>query len=174
MHWVWGMIMRLLRFLKAIIETTAQEHEDSVVEPCLNESPATAHRIEAAEAFWYHPQTDKLHVKRNWSNQKGTHSDAALDDLNISTLMGYENTGPDDFYVLEVAVMQGWVRGVNFGGGIILQGINEAVVKEAFRAVAPYFDKAHVNQVSLVGWIDNYERVIRAVDIEFVDLEGDE
>jgi hypothetical protein len=165
------MIMRLLRFLRAITETESQQ-DTSAVESCLNESPATAHVIEEIEAFWYHPQTDKLHPKHKWKNPKGTHSDAVLDDLNIPELAGYKNTGPDDFYVLEMAMIQGWVRGVNFDGGIILQGINETAAINAFRAVAPHFDKAHVKQVSLVGWLDNYERVIRAIDID--DFTGDE
>lgn len=163
--------MRLLRFLRIITETESQE-DTPAVESRLNESPATAHRIESSEAFWYHPQTDRLHLKRKWSNPKGTHSDAALDDLNIPTLVGYANTGPDDFYVLEMAMIQGWVRGVNFEGGIILQGINEESAVKAFHAVAPYFDKEHVTQISLVGWLDNYERVIRAIDID--DFTGDE
>lgn len=156
------------------------QQDTPAVESCLSESPASAHKIESTDGFWYHPDTDTLHLKRNWSNQegmtgsnrKGTHSDAALTDLNIPTLAGYKNTGPDDFYVLEMTMIQGWVRGVNFDGNIILQGINEESAVKAFHALAPYFDTNHVIQVSLVGWIDDYERVIRAIDIE--DFTGDE
>jgi hypothetical protein len=159
MHWVWGMIMRLLRFLRAITESISQQ-DTPAVESCLAESPATAHQIQEIQGFWYHPPTDRLHPKDKWTKPNSSHSTAALDDLNIPELQGYEWSAEDDFKVLELAMKHGWVRGVNFDGNIVLQGIDQESATAAWDAVGRYFDDTHVVNVSLVGWTDEFERVI--------------
>ena len=89
--------------------------------------------------FWYNPYENYVLPDQEWSDPENGHSRAAIHDLYIDDLQGYQQRAHDDMYALETAMRHGWIRGVNAGSMLMLQGIDEKHSADAYKALADYF-----------------------------------
>ena len=112
-------------------------------------------------AFWYNPYTDQVMSEMDWTDPGSSHSQAAINDLGIPELQGYEKQATDDYHAIGLAMEHGWIRGLTYEGKLVLQGGTQQHAMDAYEALQPFLkvvtgDEGQLQAVEVVS-LDGFE-----------------